>query len=272
MKSVEEMKYVLLNEWTDDPPAGCTTYYYPVLFKKVSDTLSTIDEIVEHVKVASGYDDLDDYDEDELDEDILEEIEGLDPRTKNGYIRTDSLINWEWDNGGTGCGCITYAEGSDIPEAIASFYEENLRDDLEEPDFEFYDEMDDDEEVDVDFTVTICLGKGDGGEVSVSCPVSVKELKNLAYCALEGIEVSDCDDLADLVERISSEAISEADDLEDDEATCIIANPIDIEEYNTFTADFIVEYAKEHNDNPEVIELLAEMIEELSENYNESLW
>lgn len=286
MKTVEKLRYVILDEWVDDPPAGCTTYYYPVLFRKISETIPTIDEIVDHVKVAAGYDDLDDYDEDELDEDILEEIEGLDPRTKNGYIRTNTLINWDWDNGGSGCGCTMYAEGKDIPEAIATFYEEKLRDDLGEPNFDFYDEMDDDEEIEIVFTVSVCPERGDGGDVSVTIPVSVRELKILALCAIKDEDFENNEALADLVFKIEVAALDECeninDELENDDeeseeidysgATLMLNNPIDGEDYNIFTADYIVEYAKEHNTDPEAIDYLATMMEELLENHNESMW
>ena len=52
-----------------------------------------------------------------------------------------------------GCGCIVYAEGKDIADALGEFYEEELRDSLEESDFDVYGEKDDDETIDVDFTV-----------------------------------------------------------------------------------------------------------------------
>lgn len=55
MESIENLKYAILNEWTDDPPAGCVTIYYDAWFESLSEVKPLIEEIIDHVKNAIGY-------------------------------------------------------------------------------------------------------------------------------------------------------------------------------------------------------------------------
>ena len=52
MESIENLKYAILNEWTDDPPAGCVTLYYDTWFESLSEVKPIVDEIIDHVKNA----------------------------------------------------------------------------------------------------------------------------------------------------------------------------------------------------------------------------
>ena len=54
MESIENLKYAILNEWTDDPPTGCVTIYYDTWFESLSEVKPLIEEIIDHVKNAIG--------------------------------------------------------------------------------------------------------------------------------------------------------------------------------------------------------------------------
>lgn len=282
MALLENLKVAVYEEWTDDPPAGETRMYYIASGETSKDLAWPIGEIVSHITDAIGYEDPDfededyedeDYDEDDFDDEI--DINGLDPTDDDGNIAIEDIKTWSWDNGGAGCGCTIYAEGKDIVPALEEFFEENLYDDLEEPDFD-----PDDEDVELEFDVMISLGGGDGGNVSVPVSVSHDELELLTICAVKNEDIASCEGLEDLVERISNEALDESQSIADDmgegieldNATCIIANPIDPEEYNSYTASCIVEYAKKHRNSIGAVEMLVDMLSELIEEYNDSMF
>ncbi len=290
---IKDLKVAIFEEWTDDPPAGSTKRYYIASGETAKALTWPIGEIVEHISAATGNDFDDDEDDDyyyegeEPDEENIEEddndeneLDGLDPTDENGDITLDDLKSWSWDNGGAGCGCIVYAEGKDIADALGEFYEEELRDSLEEPDFSVYGEEDDDETIDVDFTVMVCLDKWSGGDVEVTVPVTVRELKLLALCAIKDEEIEDCDELSDLIERIESEAVGESESIDDEmgydedysDARCSVYNPIHGEDCNDFMGDCVVEYAKKHSNDSEAVELLLNMFDKLIDQYNDSIW
>ena len=211
MESIENLKYAILNEWTDDPPAGCDTIYYDTWFESLSEVKPLIEEIIDHVKNAIGY-------EEEYAEDFEDDIEGLDPFDEDGNLTSEDLAAWDWDNGGSGCGCDVYAEGADIADAAAEFLEDRL-DDIEEVGFD----EDDEGNYLIEFPVTVCMGHGDGGDVLVEVPVTSEEFIDLLNCYREDTEISDCENLENLVSRIESAAADEAETVAeelDDELDC----------------------------------------------------
>ena len=125
MESIQELKYAIFDEWTYDPPGGQATYYYPSFAETFSDLLDPVEEIIEHVIEATGGE---------------EEIITISPDEVNS---ADDIMQWSWDNGGVGCGCVLYAEGEDIIDAVTSFY----YDTLEEYAYDYFEEeMQDDED------------------------------------------------------------------------------------------------------------------------------
>lgn len=281
MDTIEDLKYVILDEWTDDPPAGCVSLYYDIWFEDPDEVRPIIDEIVDHVKDAIGYEEPDD-DECE-DVDFEDEIEGLDPADEDGNLSLDSISNWSWDNGGSGCGCIAYAEGSDIVETAIDFFEDHF-DDIEEVDLE----EDDEGNLLIEFPVTVCLGGGDGGDVSVVIPVTKEEFCKLLECCREEEEIATWEGLEELVSRIEEaakdEAESSANELDDDldcsEADCIIAYPEDVsdiaDEYRkgltNIEIDLTIEKAKAEPESVDAVIPLLETISKLIENLNDSIW
>ena len=83
----------------------------------------------------------------------------------------------------------------------------------------------------LDFPVTVCLGRGDGGDVSVRMNVTKEEFDLLVEACENGDEISEYDSLSDLYERIISAASDECDwdyggDESDlDEATYLVSYP-----------------------------------------------
>lgn len=276
MKSIENLKYAIFNEWTDDPPAGCVTLYYDICFERPDEVKPIIEEIIDHVKDAIGYEEPDA--EDLEDEDFEDEIDGLDPADEEGNLSSDAIKNWSWDNGGSGCGCIVYAEGSDIAEAAIGFIEEYYED-IEELDIE----EDEEGNLIIEFPVTVCLGGRDGEDISVTVPVTKEEFIELLGCCREEEEIVSCEGLERLVSRIEEAAKDEADEIEAlgcSEADCLISYPeelIDIaDEYRkgltNIEIDLAIAKAKAEPDNIEAVMPLLKTIEALIENLNESVW
>lgn len=281
MGSVDTLKYAIFNEWTDDPPAGCVTLYYASWFESCSEVKPIIDEIIDHVKDAIGYEEPDD--EDLEDEDFEDEIEGLDPSDENGDISVEDIKAWDWDNGGSGCGCVVYAEGIDIAEAASDFCEEHM-DDIEELDFD----EDDDGNIILEFPVTVCIGSGDGGDVLVDVPVSREEFIELLQCYRNDSEISDWNGLVTLVSKIESAASDEAEAAADElgeeidcsEASCLIAFPDDIPDIadefapglTSIEIEMAVEKARTNPADTEAVMSLLRTVDALIENLNESLW
>lgn len=272
MANIDNMKIALFDEWSYDPPAGTSRYYYFAYSESYDGLTWPVDEIVDHLSECT-------YEEEELEE-LNEAGEALD---KDG-LTADDIRSWGWDNGGVGGECLLFAEGKDIINAIADYYAEELRDGMEEPyldvDFDEIFSMDDDEEIEVEFDVTISLGKGDGGNVCVTVPVSITELKSLAHCAINSTEISDCDELASLHKRVTEAALDESEDiagdLDNDEdfsnAVCSVSNPADTGDYNILTADYIVDYAKKHVEEPDALQMLLDLIDDFVESSNGSMW
>ena len=81
------------------------------------------------------------------------------------------------------------------------------------------------------FPVTICLGKGDGGDVLVQIDTSKEEYELLVEKCIEDEEISDCGEFEDLCSRIVLATEDECDweysDAEEDldEATYLISYP-----------------------------------------------
>lgn len=276
MNKMENLKYIILNEWTHDPPAGCITLYYDTWFESLSEVKPLIDEIVEHVKNAIGY-------EEEYAEDFEDEIEGLYPYDEDGSITSEELAAWDWDNGGSGCGCEVYAEGVDIVDAAVEFLEDRL-DDIEEVGFD----EDDEGNYLIEFPVTVCMGQGDGGDVLVEVAVTSEEFIELLNCYREDSEISDCRALDSLVSRIEDAATDEAEiaaeelneELDCSEASCIIAFPEDIpdiaDEFEPGLTDIeirkTIKKAKADPENVDAVMPLLKTIEALIENLNDSMW
>lgn len=74
----------------------------------------------------------------------------------------------------------------------------------------------------LDFPVTICLGGGDGGDVSVIIDVNEEEFDLLVKNCSEGIDLADSDELADLYYQILDMA---TDEDEVDEAAFLVGYP-----------------------------------------------
>lgn len=260
IKNIQTLKYAVFDEWSYDPPAGQTTFYYSSLSDNYAGLVDITDEIIDHLSDLVGEDD------DEIP--VLTELD----------LSRKTIKNWSWENGGIGCSCLVYAEGEDIVEAAAGFYEDYLRDDFDEPDFDV-----DEEEPELEFNVDVSVNKWDGGEVFVTVAVTREELKLLAQCAVDNEEIVDCEGLKGLVARVSDAAVTEAeDDWEDTDegeefedlssASCTISNPIDPDEFNVFVADYLAEYARDHRHDAEAVESFIYFIDRLIESHNSSMW
>lgn len=274
-KRIEDLKYAILNEWTQDPPAGCITLYYDTWFESLEEVKPIIDEIIEHIEIAIGYEE--DYAED------FDDIEGLSPYDEAGNLTAEDLAVWDWDNGGAGCGCDIYAEGADIVDEAVGFLEARL-DDIEEVGFD----EDDEGNYLIEFPVTVCMGYGDGGDVLVDVPVTSEEFIELLNCYREDSEISDCENLESLVSRIESATADEAealaeefdDKLDRSEASYIIAFPEDIsdiaDEFESGLTDIeirdVIKRAQADPENVDAVMPLLKTIEALIEKLNESMW
>ena len=89
----------------------------------------------------------------------------------------------------------------------------------------------------LEFTVTICLGGGDGGDVCVDVEVTNKEYKLLKECCREGEEIESFDGLEELYKRVVAEARGESEfcdpddsDIDYDDASYIVEMPYEIYE------------------------------------------
>ena len=95
----------------------------------------------------------------------------------------------------------------------------------------------------VEFQVTLCYGGGDGGDICVTVDVTDEEYELLKQCCREDEDISDYEELEDLVARIEAEAKGEdyacrpdssededEDDYEEDydDVTCMIQLPDEI--------------------------------------------
>jgi hypothetical protein len=87
----------------------------------------------------------------------------------------------------------------------------------------------------LEFTVTICLGHGDGGDICVAVDVTNKEYKLLKECCREGEEIESFDGLEELYNRIVAEARSESEfndpddcDIDYDDADYVVEIPDEI--------------------------------------------
>ena len=139
MNDMDELKYVIYDEWTYDPPGGYATYYYDAWGDDETELSYPIDEILEHVAFAAE------------DEDISE----ISPYHEDGSITLEDIKSWSWDNGGVGCGTVVYAEGNDIASAAADFY----RDYLEDFAVDYFAENDEDFEDDTPNRADIIIEK-----------------------------------------------------------------------------------------------------------------
>jgi len=263
---IENLKFVVFDEWSYAPPAGRNVNYYTACNESFEVIAEITDEIISHLE------EIVDEDDDEIP--VLTDMD---------EFNAEAIQEWSWDNGGAGCSCVAYAEGKDIAAAAAEFYEEHLRDELEESDYDIHSE----EMTDVEFTVKILVNKWEGDEVSVTVPASAEELKLIGFCAIEDEDINTYEGLEGLVKRVSTAALGEADDSwertdEDEEfdnidtSMCSLWNPIDtpydIDEYDMYIGDCIVEYAKEYNEYDVAIEKLTDMVDMLVEAYNSSMW
>ena len=61
----------------------------------------------------------------------------------------------------------------------------------------------------VEFTVTLCCGHGDGGDICITVEVTDEEYELMKQCWRDGEDICDCMELEDLVERIEAEAKGE---------------------------------------------------------------
>ena len=81
------------------------------------------------------------------------------------------------------------------------------------------------------FRVSVCLGRGDGGDVVVSENVTEKELELLKKCRESNDEICGYPGLEDLYDNICSSAIDEArsydyeNDALYDDASCLVSFP-----------------------------------------------
>ena len=262
---IDNTKFAVFEEWSYDPPGGSIYLYYDTYFESISDVWGIVDEIIDHVKYGIGY-----YDEDDK-EYFEDEIEGLDPSDEDGKLTIERIKNWSWDNGGMGCGCVVYAEGEEIAEAAAKFYEDYLMDDLEEPCID-----PDDEENDLECGVTICEETGKENTVSVEVSVSSEELKHIAICGMEGKTMDSCTALSPLIERVATKAVFEIFGFENSEIAkktkCIVSIPDEFQGINTFIADSIVENARNNPKDEEKVKKLLDLVSRLVETLNNHEW
>lgn len=92
--------------------------------------------------------------------------------------------------------------------------------------------------MELSFTVTLCYGSGDGGDIAVDVEVTDEEYRLLVQCYREDVEIEECEELESLYQRICAEAkgwdaeLSGNSDNEDDEdyvdyddVSCIVDFP-----------------------------------------------
>ena len=68
----------------------------------------------------------------------------------------------------------------------------------------------------MEFIVYLRINEYDGGEVCVEESVTREEIEFLKQCYLDEVSISDCDELADLYERLSKLAAEENQDIIED--------------------------------------------------------
>ena len=86
----------------------------------------------------------------------------------------------------------------------------------------------------LEFTVSICLGHGDGGDILVELDVTNKEYKLLKECCRENEEIESFEGLEELYKRIVAEARGESEFCDPDDCD------IDYDD-----ADYVVEFPDE---------------------------
>ena len=89
----------------------------------------------------------------------------------------------------------------------------------------------------LEFTVNICLGYGDGGEIAVDVEVTDEEYELLKQCCREDDDIGSFEGLESLYERIVTEAGDESEfndpeecDTDYDEADYMVEIPYEIYE------------------------------------------
>lgn len=116
IKNLEEMKCVIFEEWSFDPPAGKSSFYYNEIASSYEDMMWIIDELQDHLSEC-------------IDEPKMQEFNELLSRKSPTY---DYLSNFYFDDGGVGCKCVLLATGKDIGPALIDFIETRLEFQLDE--------------------------------------------------------------------------------------------------------------------------------------------
>ena len=127
MGKIEDLKYVIYDEWSYDPPAGQVTDYYDTWAETYEDLLTDLDTIYEHIGYYFGdfgFDEDDEESEDEYDED--EDFSEFKQIYKEQKPTEEWIRSFNWSNGGIGSSCILLVKGKDIAPAAANFYREHL--------------------------------------------------------------------------------------------------------------------------------------------------
>ena len=111
MKTIKDLRYVMYNEWSYNPPAGFLTLYFPAVGSTYAELLGPISLIND--QLSSGFDD--------------DELEGLDEACAVKATK-DAITHFCWENGDLGCGCEFLVEGEEIASKVADFYESKISD------------------------------------------------------------------------------------------------------------------------------------------------
>ena len=128
MGKIDELKYVIFKEWSDEPTAGESICYYDE-WGNTYDFLDIFEEIYGHFDLY--------FDEDEeFEDDDEDEFKGLKELNANKAPTKEWIKNCYFDNGWLGLSCLVLAEGKEIAKAAADFFRDNLLDSVEEEDEE----------------------------------------------------------------------------------------------------------------------------------------
>lgn len=132
MNKIDNLKYAIFSEWSCDPPAGSVNIYYDVCGTTYDKFMEVVEITYENMRALVGYagEDCDDEENEELyDDNEGEEYEPDDDAHELYNIyksiepTKESIGSYSFDSGGCGCGCDFIAEGKEIAQQAADFYD-----------------------------------------------------------------------------------------------------------------------------------------------------
>lgn len=129
-KNLGNLKFVIMKNWSSDPPTSMTLYY-AAWGEKYTDLMEPVNEVADQL-IGLLSESKDDDEAAEL-QDLLE----------NCKPTAEDIRDFDFSTGWLGCACDCFAEGKDIIPKAAVFLEENFA-------LDFYDDDEEEEENDDD--------------------------------------------------------------------------------------------------------------------------